>query len=103
MGGITRETERLLLLYASKRDNIRQLVANEVVPSVTAALNGFAALDAMLAEGGELNALAPYHEELMVSLEIPINNLLAAAQALMTAIYVVESEAPGTFGVEVPQ
>jgi len=98
----TEQDELLFREYTARRDTVRAVVAHGVYPNLVKALETYAAFDEALANGLSDPDLLEYHASTMASVAPYIGQLRQLATSMVHIIVVIETAAPGTFGIPLP-
>lgn len=101
--GFTVDDERAFNEYRALRNAVREAMANGVYIGCKRAIQRYDNLDAALTEGGTLETLGKYHAELSAPLAPYIAQLRQAMTAIVQIMEAVETAAPGTFNIDVPE
>lgn len=99
----TFEDENLFRNYLAGRDAPRSTMAYGVYPNALKALAEYDALVVRLAPGGDLESFGDYHQAVTVNVQPYIVQLQAAMTAIVQIMQGIETVAPGTFGIQLPQ
>lgn len=94
--------ERLFNDYLAARDAPRGTMANGVYPNCLKALSQYDSLVARLT-GGDLAQFGGYHTDVTAAVAPYIATMYKAMQTITTVMLAIETAAPGTFGIELPQ
>lgn len=89
-------SESLLVAYQNERVGTQRQVA-QVHSSIVQGLAAEAAFDALIAPGGQLEALAEYHAAKIAPLTGSLDNLRAAMTGVRDTMEQLEAAVPGLF------
>ena len=98
----TAADERLYSNYLALRDAPRLTLANQVYPAALKALDEYDALIERLTKG-DLQGFGEYHANITEGVAPYIQALYTALETIVNTMRIVDTAAPGTFGIELPQ
>lgn len=99
----TIDDERKFNAYLAARDAPRETMANGVYVNCRRALGQLAALTARLTDPDDLADLAQYHLDVTAPVQPHLNTLIQACSTIVQVMEAVETAAPGTFGIQLPE
>lgn len=95
--------ENLFRAYLAGRDAPRSTMAYGVYPNAVKALAEYDALVVRLAPGGDLEAFGEYHQAVTINVQPYIVQLQQYMAGIVQIMQAIETAAPTTFGIELPQ
>lgn len=93
--------ENELIRYLAARDAPRSTMAHGVYPNAKKALQEYDDLQVLL--GGGMAKFAGYHDEVIKDVKLFVGQLQGALQTIVNVMEGIETAAPGTFGIPMPQ
>ena len=94
--------ERDFLTYIEARKQLQSIVGSGIYPNCLAGLIAYQAFAQRLIPGGDLEAFGQYHVTVTADVSSTVTMLLGHIQDVVEICQQIETETPGTFGIEVP-